>query len=327
MIFKKLFFAALFPFLSLIYALYLTPVYAATWEAAHPTGSFFELVSFNYDYDPISNKVTMNYQYKNVSGSAIANPRVINLFLWSNDICSSSWDTMAYNGAGDFSSVYQNSSVIDYDGLFNWNATISNPVPPLNSTGMFPSLPTQSTQNGVSYPYFNLCTETAGTWANDEVAAFSTSWDVSNPYWVQSESVLVSCEGGDCPAFPTFDADSDSFTACNDTCPTTPNGSILGKCAKSLSGLVVATNTTCTNNGQCSGGVCLLNQEPEACLCHSDIDSNKKVNLADLVIVKAQFSKPCPPSPCSADITGDAKVDLSDLVIMKAEFLRTNCTS
>ena len=70
-----------------------------------------------------------------------------------------------------------------------------------------------------------------------------------------------------------------------------------------------------------------MNQEPEACICHSNITGDSKVDLADLVILKAQFSKPCPPSPCSADITGDSKVDLSDLVILKAEFLRTNCTS
>ncbi len=327
MILKKMLLFTLFPVFSLICVLHLTSAGAAVWEAAHPAGSFLELVAFNYDYDPVSNKVTMTYQYKNVSGSTITNPRVVNLFLWSNDICSSSWDTMTYGGSGNFASLYQSSTSNAYDGLFNWNATISSPAPPLNSTGMFPALPTQSTQNGVSYPYFNICTETAGTWANDEVITFSTSWNVSNPYWVQSESVVVSCEGGDCPAFPTFDADSDSITACNDTCPSTPNGPILGKCAKSLSGLTVATSTTCTNNGQCSGGFCLLNQQPEACICHSNITGDSKVDLADLVILKAQFSKPCPPSPCSADITGDSKVDLSDLVILKAEFLRTNCTS
>ncbi len=46
---------------------------------------------------------------------------------------------------------------------------------------------------------------------------------------------------------------------------------------------------------------------------------------SDLVIMKGEFNKPCPPSLCSADVNGNGKVDLADLVIMKDEFMRTDC--
>ena len=154
---------------------------------------------------------------------------------------------------------------------------------------------------------------------------FSTSFSVADTDWLQSETLVVSCEGVDCPAFPGFDGDSDSATDCTDTCPSTQNAASGGKCASVLSGLVVATSTSCTSDGDCTG-FCTLGQEPEACLCHSDIDGNNKVDLADLVVLKGEFLVSCPPSACSADITGDSKVDLSDLVIIKAEFLRSNCT-
>ena len=89
---------------------------------------------------------------------------------------------------------------------------------------------------------------------------------------------------------------------------------------------MVVTDDSCTDDSQCPS-FCTLNQEPEACICHADIDKDNKVALADLLILKTEFSVSCPPSPCSADINDDGKVDLTDLLILKTEFFRDNCTS
>ena len=59
----------------------------------------------------------------------------------------------------------------------------------------------------------------------------------------------------------------------------------------------------------------------DACECHSDCDSDGKVQLSDLVIMKQEFMK----TPVNADCNYDSKVDLADLVIMKNEFMRIDC--
>jgi len=69
----------------------------------------------------------------------------------------------------------------------------------------------------------------------------------------------------------------------------------------------------------------LLQDSIDSCRCRADITSNGKVDLSDLVIMKGEFMKTCPPSPCSADVDGNGKVDLADLVIMKSEFMRNDC--
>lgn len=57
--------------------------------------------------------------------------------------------------------------------------------------------------------------------------------------------------------------------------------------------------------------------------CDSDCNSDNKVNLADLVIMKEEFLREdCDVHPCQADCDGDNKVDLADLSVMKMEFLR-----
>ncbi len=69
----------------------------------------------------------------------------------------------------------------------------------------------------------------------------------------------------------------------------------------------------------------LLQDSIDSCRCRADITSNGKVDLNDLVIMKGEFMKFCPPSPCLADVDGNGKVDLADLVIMKSEFMRNDC--
>jgi hypothetical protein len=53
----------------------------------------------------------------------------------------------------------------------------------------------------------------------------------------------------------------------------------------------------------------------------ADCNSDLKVDLADLVIMKGEFFKTdCVENPCLADCNGDNKVDLADLVLMKEQF-------
>jgi hypothetical protein len=93
------------------------------------------------------------------------------------------------------------------------------------------------------------------------------------------------------------------------------------------------SGTTCSSDTDCATGeTCDLAQADfnsngcgDACECYADIAVNGKVDLNDLVIMKGEFMKPCPPSLCTADLNDDNKVDLNDLVLMKREFNRTGC--
>lgn len=141
------------------------------------------------------------------------------------------------------------------------------------------------------------------------------------------------------------DLDFDSALGICDNCPDQPNGSISGTCVKSAGSppfdIVVGVGmhlTTCDSDIDCDyqvGEFCQLSQGDinsngigDACECYADCDCNQKVDLADLVIMKGQFTWICSQHPsCEADCNGDGKVDLSDLVIMKLQFLRTDCPS
>jgi hypothetical protein len=60
--------------------------------------------------------------------------------------------------------------------------------------------------------------------------------------------------------------------------------------------------------------------------CYADCNCDRKVDLADLVIMKGEFLRTdCATNPCNADCNYDNSVDLSDLVMMKGEFFRSNC--
>jgi len=66
----------------------------------------------------------------------------------------------------------------------------------------------------------------------------------------------------------------------------------------------------------------------DACECHADCTADRKVDLADLVILKQEYLRTdCATNPCNADCNYDNKVNLNDLVMMKNDFLRTNCPS
>jgi hypothetical protein len=130
------------------------------------------------------------------------------------------------------------------------------------------------------------------------------------------------------------DTDSDVLGDVCDNCFARPNTATLGTCAKPVSGVMSTSGTTCSSDGDCASGEtcdlaqgdCNSNGCGDACECYADITGTTgKVDLSDLVVMKGEFQKPCPPSPCSADLNGDDKVDLADLVLMKREFNRSGC--
>jgi len=255
---------------------------------------------------PALNKVTRTYQYKNITGSTITNPRIVTLFAWSNDICSTSWEIMTYDGSAVFSNLAQSATFENPEGLFDWHTLISSPTPPLNSSGLFPSLPVQSTSPGVSYPYVSICTATAGQWANNEVATFSLSFgNVLNPYWVQSLSWVVSCSGGDCPAYPAFDDDSDGITACFDNCPVHANA---------------GQEDTLPPGGNGIG---------DACECEADFNCDRNVDATDVGAFLGDFGRsiifnPCTNAvPCNGDFNCDFNVDADDVAKFLEDFGRS----
>jgi hypothetical protein len=285
-----------------------TITHAATWSGLSPIplDSNFELISLNYDYNPALNKITKTYQYRNITGSTITNPRIVTLFAWSNDICSTSWESMGYDGSAIFSNLVQSATIENQDGLFDWNGLITDPAPPLDSSGLFPSLPVQTTQASVSYPYVYICTGTAGEWANDEVATFSLSFgNVLNPSWVQSLSWVVSCAGVDCPAFPDFDPDSDGITACFDNCPDHANA---------------GQEDTLPPGGNGIG---------DACECEADFNCDRNVDAIDVNAFLVDFGRstffnPCTNSiPCNGDFNCDVNVAADDVAIFLEDFGRS----
>jgi hypothetical protein len=135
---------------------------------------------------------------------------------------------------------------------------------------------------------------------------------------------------------PLIDSDGDGVLDCNDNCVAYPNGPLFGTCVKSVSGVMVNLGGFCNDISECyTGGICDKAQGDsyppggngcgDACECYADIDNDGKVQLTDLVTMKSEFNKPCPPSPCTADLNGDGKVDLQDLVIMKIQFNWSGC--
>jgi len=129
------------------------------------------------------------------------------------------------------------------------------------------------------------------------------------------------------------DADCDRIGDLCDNCTEKPNSSDLGTCTKIVSGLVLGTGVICTDDEHCAGETCQKEQGDcngngigDVCECYADCNSDTKVELQDLVIMKGEFGRnDCDTNPCQADSNDDDKVDLQDLVIMKAEFGSTSC--
>ena len=63
-------------------------------------------------------------------------------------------------------------------------------------------------------------------------------------------------------------------------------------------------------------------------LCEADLNSDSKVDIQDLEIMKAETGRDnCYTVPCQADLNGDGKVDIKDREILKTEFGRDDCLS
>jgi len=148
-----------------------------------------------------------------------------------------------------------------------------------------------------------------------------------------SDSYYRCDEEGDQCLVCTGDYDCDGLTDANDNCLQKENGPDAGTCIKSVGGVLLGTGVPCSTDDDCDAGEsCQKNQEDynnngigDVCECYGDITGDLKVALSDLVVIKTDFLKPCPPSGCTGDVNGDNKVDLSDLVIVKTQFLITGC--
>ena len=77
--------------------------------------------------------------------------------------------------------------------------------------------------------------------------------------------------------------------------------------------LSVMYNVTVTGNGT---AVNLGTQT----LAIGDTDANQTIDLADAVMVSANFALAVPPAPSVADLNGDGKIDISDLVLIGTNF-------
>ena len=130
---------------------------ASTFLAPIPLSSAIQLNNMTYTYDPSTQTLTKTYELQNVSGGTLTNPRLVNLFLWSNNLCSApaaAWATMAYDGTSIFSNADQSAKATNKTGIMDWSADVYPAT--FSSTELFPAItPVQSVQSGVSYPYWD----------------------------------------------------------------------------------------------------------------------------------------------------------------------------
>ena len=130
---------------------------ASTYLAPIPLSSAIQLNNMTYSYDPVAKTLTKTYELQNVSGGTLTNPRLVNLFLWSNNLCSAptaAWATMAYDGTSIFSNADQSAKAANNTGTMDWSADVYPAT--FSSTELFPAItPVQSVQSGVSYPYWD----------------------------------------------------------------------------------------------------------------------------------------------------------------------------
>ena len=129
---------------------------ASTYLAPSILSTAIQLQNMTYSYDPVSTTLTKTYELKNISGNILTNPRLVNLFLWSNNLCSqpsAAWSTMAYDGI-IFSNADQTAKALNNTGTMDWSADVYPAS--FASTQLFPVItPVQSVQSGGSYPYWD----------------------------------------------------------------------------------------------------------------------------------------------------------------------------
>ena len=143
------------------------------------------------------------------------------------------------------------------------------------------------------------------------------------------------------------EGDSDGSGDACDNCLETPNGSNLGTCVKTKSGMVVSYRVgdpkdfiTCTSDANCTdtGGTCQLEQGDcnvngcgDTCECYMDCNDDGagdgKVTGADLAVLKQEYGRfDCSEvDPCYSDGNEDGKVTGADLSLLKNEYGRFDC--
>jgi hypothetical protein len=190
-------------------------VQASYDKAPIPLTSAVQLVNMTYSYNPQTLILTKQYQFKNVSGQSLLTPRLVNLFLWSNNICAADWLTMGFNGTSIFTNLDQSATVSGNDGTIDWSSLVYPYT--LASTELFPSLPLQSVQSGINYPYWNI----ASPWADGDTRTINIQFSsVLNCNWVQNVVWIIYNEGGSPPVTTTTALPTTTTTALSTTTTT-----------------------------------------------------------------------------------------------------------
>jgi hypothetical protein len=217
------------PLLLTIAALTANPVYvraAATYLASSDLNTAIQLQNMTYSYDPATKILTKTYELKNNSGGTLTNPRLVNLFLWSNNLCSqpsAAWSTMAYDGASVFSNLDQSATAANNTGIMDWSADVYPAS--FSSTQLFPSItPVQSVQGGVKYPYWTM----GALWNNQDTRTITVQFsNVPNCSWIQNV-VWVIYEGSAPPVTTTSTASpTTTTTATGSTTTTTATPTVI----------------------------------------------------------------------------------------------------
>ena len=112
-------------------------------KAPIPLSSAVQLTNMTYSYDPLSNTLTKQYEFKNISGQTLLNPRLVNTFLWSNifnNTCAVDWLTMGYDGTSTFLNVDQSAAVSGNDGTIDWSCSCLSLFPYFYRNFSLPSI-------------------------------------------------------------------------------------------------------------------------------------------------------------------------------------------
>jgi hypothetical protein len=180
-------------------------------KAPIPLSSAVQLTNMTYSYNPVAGTLTKQYTFKNVSGQTLLNPRLVNLFLWSNifnNTCAVDWLTMGTLNGIAFSNIDQSAAVTGNDGTIDWSSLVY-PYS-LTSTEIFPSLPLQSVQSGVLYPYWNI----TSPWNDQDTRTVNVQFsNVSNCKWIQNMVWVIYSEGGTPPTTTTTAIPTTTTTA------------------------------------------------------------------------------------------------------------------
>ncbi len=143
-----------------------------------------EVGSTDYAYNPETGLLTKTYMLTNISGETLQNPKMVNLFLWSNDISSPDWAVMPFDAFSTYANTDQSATIANNNGFIGWSAEVTPNT--ISSAALFSDLPVQTVQPGVSYPYWNV-PGFSKQWPNGHLASLEVQFsEVPNCNWVQN---------------------------------------------------------------------------------------------------------------------------------------------